>query len=341
MTGPREACGVASVDNFTLTATQLDQLAVGALRCRWDHATGHYHIEFVNQSYLRGIPEPLRGRVNGGAPADYLPPEAIATIYEHFDRARADGVSVCPSLAIAFEGDATRWYRWTAVGDPADPDRVTAIIVDVTAAQELADARRTMLLRELQAIDHVRGQLAAELHDGVIQSLTELTLRLASTSDPSELQPIVQRAIRQCRALIRRVRPPTPVGGASPAIEQLVEEWRVAGLIDIAIEGPRLPSLGPDRDVLLYLVERELLVNAMEHAAGAHVRLRREIAEDRLVVTIADTGPGMTHDARAAARGDGHLGLALVEERVRELGGRLRIESEPGAGTTVVLEVTP
>jgi signal transduction histidine kinase len=327
--------------DLRLAREQIDRLDVGIVCLRWVSEPEHFEVTFANRAYLAGLPERERERVLGAPLAESLPAGTIEEVEAHLHRARRRGASVCTAMPVTFAGGGTRWYRWTAVTDPTDADRLTAIVVDVTAAHELAEARRGLLMRELAASDRARRELGAALHDTVVQSLTELSLRIGVGTDREALGRLVDRTLGQCREVMGRLQPPSAAAGASVAVEQLIDEWQQAGLVDVTVEGPPLPSLGRKRDTLLYLVERELLANAMEHAPGSSVRLRHVVGDDALVVEIADDGPGMTFEERARAQARGHVGLALVEERVRDLGGALTIDSAPGAGTRVVVTLPP
>ena len=81
-------------------------------------------------------------------------------------------------------------------------------------------------------------------------------------------------------------------------------------------------------------IAQEALHNAMRHAGASHITIR---LDDSVALEIADDGSGFDPaDPELRAR---HLGLTSMEERARRLGGRLRIDSAAGAGTTVRLEV--
>lgn len=62
----------------------------------------------------------MRDRIIGNLLSAYLPPESIPEIVEHFDRARADGLSVCRAMPITFANGVPRWFRWTAVAGEQD-----------------------------------------------------------------------------------------------------------------------------------------------------------------------------------------------------------------------------
>ena len=97
------------------------------------------------------------------------------------------------------------------------------------------------------------------------------------------------------------------------------------------------PGGGPGRDLALLRIAHEAVNNSLRHAGAAHITVRLDGDAGRVHLEVADDGSGFDPDlAEVRAK---HLGLTSMEERARELGGRLQIRSSPGAGTTVTLEV--
>ena len=94
---------------------------------------------------------------------------------------------------------------------------------------------------------------------------------------------------------------------------------------------------------LVFAIGRELLTNAARHAGARTVALSVDATRDGVVVCCLDDGCGMAAGRRAEALGQGHLGLAAVNERVAAVGGRLELRTAPGEGTQVraVLPVEP
>jgi signal transduction histidine kinase len=106
---------------------------------------------------------------------------------------------------------------------------------------------------------------------------------------------------------------------------------RVHG-IDVAVVGDA-SSRDPEHDLAVLRIVQEALHNALQHSRAEHITVRL----GPRTIEVADDGVGFDPD-RADLRSR-HLGLTSMEERARELGGRLEIRSSPGAGTTVQLQV--
>jgi signal transduction histidine kinase len=83
-------------------------------------------------------------------------------------------------------------------------------------------------------------------------------------------------------------------------------------------------------------VIREALVNVAKHAASGDVSVRVVVSDADLVASVADRGRGFTPGDRSAASREHHLGLDILQRRIREYGGTLQIETSPGKGTRIV-----
>ena len=98
----------------------------------------------------------------------------------------------------------------------------------------------------------------------------------------------------------------------------------------LQLDGTRTPD-----DPLVYRAAREALRNVAQHAQASRVDV--SVSGGRL--EVRDDGRGFDAAERARRREEGHVGLSLLEDLVRRAGGTLEVRSEPGAGTTVVMEV--
>ena len=110
--------------------------------------------------------------------------------------------------------------------------------------------------------------------------------------------------------------------------------------IDLEVDGPGAAAgLNDDgeRDFAILRIAHEALNNAVRHARADHVTVRLSQRPDVVTVEVRDDGIGF--DPQRADVRSRHLGLTSMEERARELGGRLEIRSAPGSGTTVLLLV--
>lgn len=216
------------------------------------------------------------------------------------------------------------------------------------AAVAIDNARLWEHSREL-ALAEERTGLARQLHDAMSQRVFSLALttdaaRRALPHEPdaaathlatiAELTAAVQRELR---ALITDLRPAdVATDGLAAALAHHADLLDRASDIRVAVDAADV-DLDARRARELWLLAQEALHNALRHARAATVRvtLARSGATVRLVV--ADDGAGFDPDDPTL--GARHLGLASMRERARAAGGRVHIDSAPGAGTTVTAEL--
>ena len=193
-------------------------------------------------------------------------------------------------------------------------------------------------------------RIARELHDGTGQSLTSLILQLEALEGVESLEQVRERAA-QLRGLVagtleevqRHVRALRPTLlddlGLVLALERLVEGYRaVTGLkTDFVVQGLGTARLSPTLETTLYRIVQEALTNVVKHARAETVSVLLERRGPAVIAVVEDDGAGF--DVAAARNEEKSLGLASMEERASLLGGVLTIESQPGAGTTIVAEV--
>jgi signal transduction histidine kinase len=205
-----------------------------------------------------------------------------------------------------------------------------------------------------QAQENERKRIARELHDDTIQSLIAISRRLEvlSTSEPAlpdtaahrvrELQQTTSDVINRVRLFSQALRPSTlDYLGLLPTLEELVAAInRHDGLIaELWVDGePR--RLSSEVELTLFRIVQEALNNVIKHADAARVVTVVEMGDGNVTVTVQDDGIGFQpstlaeHPATAS-----RLGLLGMQERARLLGGTLVIDSTPGHGTKVIVNV--
>ena len=214
------------------------------------------------------------------------------------------------------------------------------------AAIAITNARLYERSRELSILSE-RNRLALELHDVVSQKLFSLVLSAdaagtlldrdgdarAARAQVTRLQELAGETLDELRSLVLELRPPDlERDGLAGVLRKHVEVMgRLHGVdIELAVD----EDVEGDAEVLR--IAQEALHNALRHAAATRIAVRLGARDGRLVLEVADDGAGFDpRDRELRAR---RLGLTSMEERARRLGGRLRIDSAPGRGTTVRLE---
>lgn len=193
-----------------------------------------------------------------------------------------------------------------------------------------------------------RHRLSRELHDSVTQSLYSVTLyaeataRLLAAGETNtatqylrELRETAQEALREMRLLIFELRPlALEKTGLETALRARLDAVEVRGGMqtELQVKGEAyLPPLVQDE---LYHIAHEALNNILKHAHAQCAQVRLIASETTARLDICDDGVGF-----ASTTATGGLGLAGMKERVDKLGGTLHVQSAPGKGTTISVEV--
>lgn len=230
-----------------------------------------------------------------------------------------------------------------------DDERVVGMLA-AHAALAVATAQRTERAREM-SVAAERNRLARDLHDSITQTVFSLSLAAESAaavqgSDPAKLADQLDRvrllsatALTELRSLVETLRPPdVDAEGLAAALRKRVALLRRVHdvPIELTVHGAaRRPGATLEREVLR--VANEALANALQHAGAFAVAVTLEISEQLLRLVVADDGIGF--DLAEVLRSSRRLGLTSMRERGHALGGNLRVDTAPGAGTTITLEV--
>ena len=217
--------------------------------------------------------------------------------------------------------------------------------------QSLREANRRLSQRaatiEQLAESRERNRLARELHDTLAHSLTGVSVQLQALGtlmqhDPAaaeaqlrETQATVRNGIQESRRAIEALRA-TPLEdlGLSEALRQLCRKYaELTGLVfDCEIDD--VQALDPLTEQAIYRVAEAALTNVVQHAAASEVWVRLQ-AKPSLRLEIQDNGIGFDPDAIPTSR----YGLTGMAERAELVGAELTVESAPGRGTIVRMEM--
>ena len=228
-----------------------------------------------------------------------------------------------------------------------DDERLLGVLA-THAAIALTNARLFEQGRELTLVQE-RQRIARELHDAVAQTLFSLRLTAQAASalvrrDPdravAELETVAQLAAEaadELRGIVAELRPPElSRAGLAETLRGRVALLDRVHDAKVSFTATGCAKLPPRAEEAILRVAEEALHNALRHAGAATVSVSLELGEAGASLVVADDGVGFdTRDATGSHR----LGLASMRERSRSVKGRLTVESAPGAGTRVRLEV--
>lgn len=227
-----------------------------------------------------------------------------------------------------------------------------AALLAVNESLERQVAERTASLRRLAAEvtlaeERERRRIAEDLHDHLGQALALMKIRLQGLRGDAvfgghggaleELVALSDQAIRYTRGLTFELSPPILYElGLGPALEWLGEDTARRHGLRVKVRDRARVALPDDLKVMLWKSARELLHNVVKHAAARNVGMTLELRDGAVVLEVSDDGRGC--DPEAARRGSGaQFGLFSIEERLRQLGGGMELDSAPGRGTRVRL----
>ncbi|HVY09469.1 MAG TPA: ATP-binding protein [Mycobacteriales bacterium] len=211
-------------------------------------------------------------------------------------------------------------------------------------AAETASAGMYELLSGLVGAEEAaRGQLAAELHDTVAQSLTMARVLLDDRRNPGSIGravEMVSEAEEQVRAVMARTRPPAlRDGDLARAIAALRDDLANRYGMEISVSWPEEPHPLPlVSAITVYRFFQEALLNVVKHAEVDQARVELQVDDNWVTAVVADQGLGFVPDA-VTSEGGRHVGLGLLRERARLVGGSLDVTSWRGAGTTLMLRL--
>lgn len=198
------------------------------------------------------------------------------------------------------------------------------------------------------AVEHERNRLARDLHDSVTQTVFSMNLaaqsaRLLLDKDPPRasgqllrLEELSTNALREIQSLVSQLKPRSIVEeGLSTALRRLADEREARDGLRVPVEIQGEKTLSEAEMLGLYSIAHEALTNVIKHSGVHEASVRLSLSEDHSCLEIEDRGLGFEPQSTTDQRG--HLGLAGMSERAREIGWRLSVESEKGQGTRILV----
>ncbi len=229
-------------------------------------------------------------------------------------------------------------------------ERIEGFINDISM-RKAAEERIFELNRRLQCLqEEERLRLSRDLHDDVAQDLVSLKIgyELLRQDCPAWAETVAQRlermsgrlqqALDKVRNLSHMLRPPDIERfGLIHSLEMLCMEMAEEQKLDIVftVKDMKDTTLSPEAGINLYRLVQEALNNVKKHAQASRVDVLLRGAFPDILLRIKDNGKGFTPKEQQEA--GSHLGLKTMRERGAQLGGRLRLDSNPGSGVEISL----
>jgi signal transduction histidine kinase len=192
-----------------------------------------------------------------------------------------------------------------------------------------------------------RGRIARELHDSISQELFSVSLVAAGIrkalspgtelrTEAESMERSLERTMREMRALLLELRPvELEDAGLADALGQLCRAYEARLGIPITTSLDPVP-LDPAAEHAVLRVVQEAVGNAVRHGEPSSIEVRLEMLDQRVAATVRDDGRGFDPHTVSGRHG---MGLDLMRERMREIGGVVEVDSAPERGTTVRVTV--
>lgn len=222
------------------------------------------------------------------------------------------------------------------------------IVTDITDRKVLEHERTRLASEIVRALEAERAAIAEAVHDDPVQKMTAVGLRLdmlraalegtGHEAAAARLAGDVRTAIGRLRRLIFDLHPSVLRSrGLVEALRALARTMAEDWPFEVEFRGALDVEPPPEVGIVLYRVTQEALANAAKHARASRVSVSVSSAPGVVRIEVRDDGVGFD-PATATRPRPGHLGLEAMAERLRLIGGRWRIRSAPGQGTTVAFE---
>jgi signal transduction histidine kinase len=216
-------------------------------------------------------------------------------------------------------------------------------------AQAMQENLRDLSDKVLRTQEDERKRISRELHDEVGQSLTAISVTLATLNHPgagnsnvssqnlAHTQRLLQETMETVHGFARDLRPAMlDELGLLPALRSYLEAFRSRTGLHVRFCGdPLAEQLGNDQKVVVFRIAQESLTNVIKHAHASQVKVAVRKLQDSVCMEVVDNGRSFTLDPADARRSKGRLGLLGMQERVRLVNGQFTVKPQPGKGTTV------
>lgn len=273
-------------------------------------------------------------------------------------------ILVAAITAIVALGLRTGWTVGGVVGPLVGAGVALLVGLGYQALAREAEQRETLVLKllatqgQLAATEHESGvlaeraRLAREIHDTLAQGLSsiQMLLHAAERADPARAgiehirlaRETAGANLAEARRFIRELTPPQlddkTLGGALRRLART--QWAAQGL-DVQVRASDAIMLPMHLQTALLRIAQGAIANVIQHAHAVTATITIEIEEDQLIFTVADQGVGFdtSRTSKGAMEKTDSFGLQATAERVQQLGGTLTLDSLPGQGTTLTVDL--
>lgn len=344
-----QLCAAANVPVFGMYEEQLGRGIVGGRL---------YSGETLGREAGR-----IAKRMLKGASAVNIPPLVIGASKPTFDwrelhRWQIEERLLPPGSEVRFRQPSV-WqrYRWYMLGVfgimVAQAATIISLMFQHSRRRRAEAAAYELSGRLIAAQENERRHLAVELHDGLGQDLlviaSQAQLSLRDEDNPpgtvtrlNDIAATARQALQQARSLAHNLRPGlVDELGFTKAVKATARKAGEAAGLSMAVELENVDGLlRPEFEVNLFRVIQETLSNILKHAGASEAKVTLTRTPTVLRAVVADNGCGFDPSLQEAATPDQRgFGLHEISQRVKMMGGRVDVQSQPGMGTRLTVEL--
>lgn len=227
-------------------------------------------------------------------------------------------------------------------------DYLTVEFHEMASVLRLAETQTALGFQMIQMQEEERRSLSQRLHDGPMQSLASVAMRLQATQSPSsdsasqkDIRDRLNMVIGDIRQVVFDLRPPLLDDlGLVPTLKRYAQQWAETRLTTVRIHLVGLEAtLSATEKVVIFRSVQEAFSNIANHAKAEDVDITLTYGSDRLVVHVDDNGQGIPETDWMKWVEDGKLGLTVCRQRLSILGGTLDVERIEPQGTKVTISL--
>jgi signal transduction histidine kinase len=287
--------------------------------------------------------------IAGGAQGSGLPTDTTLGRVAFVAIVLVNVAVMCGYCWIQWTSDELGVERTRALGEAKAANlRLESSLAENAALQDqlLTRARQAGVLDE-------RQRMAREIHDtlaqGLIGIITQLEAAELADSDPARRRrhfeaasTLARESLSEARRSVSALRPePLEAARLSDALAEVAQRWSVREGIPVWVTTTgSVEPIASEAEVALLRAAQEALANVAKHSGADRVGVTLSYLADEVALDVRDDGAGFDPDAHGSTgTGEGGFGLIALRERVEQLSGSVRIESEPGRGTAVSVRV--